>query len=530
MREQQVTIVRAATVFSPGQTDCEAFAVAGDRVLATGSYAELQDRFPGRKVIDFGDRMIIPGLNDAHAHFADTAQGKLELDVSPEHAPDVATLLERVRAFTQGSTAWVMASGYDDSLTGVLDRDALDAAFPTTPVLVRHVSAHWAVINTAAMRVLRIAEDEPDIPGGTYGRDSSGRLTGHIYERVLLGRYVSVEGDPLHPLPTAQPAPLLQAYRETASEWNAWGITSTCDAFVGPGQLAMHTAAHRAGVRQIRVNMLLAAERYDDFHALGLGTGMGNEWLRVAGIKAFVDGAIGGRTCMVSEPFCGTHDHGMEFSTPEGLIELVNKVHGDGNRLTVHANGDAAIRRLLDAYENAQLQHPSDVRHRIEHCSIVDEEIIQRIAKLGVMVTPFSRYASFYGKRLEQWYGADRTERMFAHRAFLDAGVTVGASTDHPASPLSPFAAMQSMVTRTSDDGAKVGRSQAITVEEAIGVYTTGSAETTGEASVKGRIEPGYLADFTVLDRDLRAIDPHEIGQVRAVATYIGGDSVYQAS
>ncbi|WP_025134347.1 amidohydrolase [Leucobacter sp. PH1c] len=529
MHETSTTIFRAQRIFSPGAADTEAIAVAAGRVRATGAFAELRDRFPGSPVVDFGERTIIPGLNDAHAHFADTAQGRLELDVSPPLAPDAAALIARVREFAASSPGWVLASCYDDSLTGPLDRDVLDAALPGTPVLIRHVSGHWGVVNTAALRALAIAEDQPDIPGGTYGRDAAGRLTGHIYERALLGRYVSVEGDELRPLPAADPDRLLDAYRRTAEEWNGYGITSTCDAFVGPRQLAMHTAARRAGVRQLRVNMLLAAERYDDFRALGLGTGFGDEWLRVAGIKAFVDGAIGGRTCLVSEPFCGTHDHGMEFSTPEGLIALVDRVHDDGNRLTVHANGDTAIRRLLDAYEAAQERRPSPVRHRIEHCSIVDEEIIARIARLGVMVTPFSRYASFYGGRLERWYGPERTERMFAHRAFLDAGVVVGASTDHPASPLSPFAAMQSMVTRTGDDGAAVGRSQAITVEEALGIYTAGSAAATGEGDVKGRLAPGYLADFAVLDRDPRAVAPETLAEVSAVATYVGGEAVYAA-
>lgn len=526
MLEQQVTIYRAGSAFSQGRRDVEAFGVAGGRFVATGDLAELRDRYRSAEVVDLGGAVVIPGLNDAHAHLADSVQGRLDLDVSPEYAPDIESLIARIATRVNG-TEWVLASNYDDSLTGLVHRDQLDAAFPHTPVLVRQASAHWAVLNTAAFTALGVDESTPDIAGGSYGRDASGRLDGRMFERALLGRYVTKPGDELSPIPLAAATDLVSTYTNALQEWSSWGITSTCDAFVGSQQLAVHTAAKQAGQRQMRVGMLLAQECYDDYRSLGLGTDMGDEWLRLVGVKAFVDGAIGGRTCLVSEPFCGTHDHGMAISSKEELDALVSKVHGDGNRLGIHANGDTAIRMLLDAYETAQREAPGRVRHRIEHCSIVDDEIVSRIAQLGLIVTPFSRYASFYGGRLEQWYGAERTERMFAHRKFLDAGVTVAASTDYPASPLSPFAAIQSMVTRTGDDGAAVGRSQAISVEEALAVYTTGSAAATGEEGVKGRIEPGYLADFVVLDQDPRTIDPAAISQISAKRTFVGGTQVH---
>ncbi|UOR01106.1 amidohydrolase [Leucobacter allii] len=527
MHELPVTRFRAGAVYSAGSADVESFAVGGGRIIATGAHAELADRFPGAPCVDLGDRLVVPGFNDAHAHFADAAQGRLELDVAPAHAPDAPALLRRLAGATPRSSGWVIAAGYDDSLSGAIDREALDAALPDRPVLIRHVSAHWAVLNSAALRELGIDETIVDGGGGSYGRDGAGRLDGRIYERALLSRYVSRSGTGPAPIPAPRPAEVVDAYRAALAEWNAYGITSSCDAFVGGQQLGVHTAAHRAGQRSLRVGMLLAAECYDDYAALGLGTGMGDEWLRIAGVKAFVDGAIGGRTCFVSEPFCGTHDHGLRITSPEELHALVRRVHGDGNRLGIHANGDAAIRMLLDAYEAAQRDDPRPTRHRIEHCSIVDDDIIRRIAALDLIVTPFARYASFYGGRLERWYGKDRTERMFAHRALLDAGVTVAASTDHPASPVSPFAAMQSLVTRTGDDGSLVGAVQRITPAEALAVYTAGSAAATGEERRKGRLLPGMLADFAVLDADPRAVDPFAISEIAAVRTYVDGELVF---
>lgn len=529
MQTEPVTLYRARAVYSAGMPDVEAFATSGDRIVATGTAAELHDRWPGAETVDLGDGLVVPGFNDAHAHFADAAQGRLELDVSPSHAPDVARLLARLADHAVRHSGWVIAAGYDDSLTGPIDRAMLDAALPHTPALVRHVSAHWAVLNSRALEGLGIGEDSPDVAGGKYARDAAGRLTGYVYERALLARYVTRAGDDLAPIPAPHPAEVVEAYDATAREWNAHGITSTCDAFVGGQQLGIHSAARRAGIRRLRVGMLLAAERYDDYRALGLGTDWGDEWLRVAGVKAFVDGAIGGRTCFVTEPFCGTHDHGLPITTSDELHALVRKVHGDGNRLGIHANGDAAIRMLLDAYEQAQRDDPRATRHRIEHCSIVDPEIIDRIARLRLIVTPFARYASFYGQRLNDWYGPQRTEFMFAHRAFLRAGVTVAASTDHPASPVSPLDAIRSMVTRAGDDGRAVGPSQTITPAEALGVYTAGSAAATGEGHRKGRIAPGQLADFAVLDADPRQVDTAAIGGIRVQATFVGGEQVFRA-
>ncbi|MBM7831703.1 putative amidohydrolase YtcJ [Agromyces cerinus] len=526
MRQSPV-LYRAGTIISQDGTRPEAFAVAGDRISASGSFRELSDRHPDAEVVDLGDAVVVPGFNDAHAHLADTVQSRLDLDVSPASVVGVEGLLDAVRNRTATRRGWVLAGNYDDSVTGRIDRAMLDAAAPTTPVIVRHVSAHWAVLNSRALEELGVGEDAPDIAGGSYGRDPHGRLDGRVYERALLGRYVSRPGDALAPLPAPEPADVIAEYARVTAEWNAVGITSTCDAFVGPQQLEIHSMAKAQGGRGIRVAMLLAAERYEEYRALGLGTDFGDEWLRVAGVKAFVDGAIGGRTCRVSEPFVGTHDHGMLITTQEELDALVGRVHADGNRLAIHANGDVAIRMLLQAYETAAATVQTGVRHRIEHCSIVDAEIITRIAALGLTVVPFSAYARFYGGRLEQWYGADRVERLFAHRAFLDAGVAVAASTDHPASPIPPLGAIQSMVTRRGVDGMRVGETQAISVEEAIGVYTIGSATATGEEGRKGRLAPGYLADFVALGADPRRADPEGISEIPVRATFTGGKLVH---
>ena len=206
--------------------------------------------------------------------------------------------------------------------------------------------------------------------------------------------------------------------------------------------------------------------------------------LRVGGIKTFVDGAIGGRTCLMEEPFEGTSDDfGMQTLSDAELRDVVRMVHGDGNRVCTHANGDRAIGKLLDQLEARTTSGRSpDLHHRIEHCSIVNDEILGRMKALGAIAAPFGSYVHYHGGKLLDWYGPRRIERMFAHRAFLDRGIAVAGSSDYPCGPYQPLLALQSCVTRTGFDGAPLGLSQRISPLEALGLYTPAPAYASGEA------------------------------------------------
>jgi predicted amidohydrolase YtcJ len=257
-------------------------------------------------------------------------------------------------------------------------------------------------------------------------------------------------------------------------------------------------------------------------------SGFGGTRVRVNGVKAFVDGAIGGRTCLLEQPFEGSDDHGMQTISTRDLSDLVRMVHSCGSRLGVHANGDRAISLLLDQLEAAETEFPRpDVHHRIEHCSVVTDEILQRMRRLGAIAVPFGSYVHYHGGNLVKWYGARRLERMFAHRSFLDANVAVAGSSDYPCGPFEPLLAMQSCVTRSGWDDTPIGTSQRISVNEALELYTVGSAVASGEALMKGRLAPGYLADFVVLDSDPLTTNPSELGTIEVRATYVGGVQVW---
>jgi predicted amidohydrolase YtcJ len=533
VEEQAAFILRGDPVVTLDGPDVEALVVSGGRVVARGSLEGARVRHPDADVLDAGGT-VVPGLNDAHCHLAMASEDLLHTDLSPDAVSSHRALLDLLRAEAAQTAAggWVRGSRYDDvktSGTEQLTRWQLDEATGDVPTLVVHVACHWGVVNSAALALAGIDDRTEPPPGGDFGRDAAGRHNGVVLEQALF----EFANPALSRGRTVAPASSLEdrlgGLRRAVRRWHAAGLTSICDAMVGPDDLALFGEASARGLLTLRTGMLVAAPHYDLVHRLGLHSGLGDERLRFVGIKAFVDGAVAGRTCLVEDPH-RDGGHGIQSTSTDDLRGIVRTVHGDGNRLAVHANGDRAIRLLLALLEEAATADPRPgLRHRIEHCSLVDSDILRRAASLRAIAVPFGSYPQFHGGALVDWYGDERVGRMFAHRDLLDAGITVAGSSDYPCGPIEPLLAIQSCVTRAGFDGAPVGLRQRIGVEESLRVYTTGSAEATGEAHLKGTLTPGRLADFVVLGADPRAVDPATIGTIPVRSTWVGGEQVWAA-
>lgn len=529
------TLVRAHTIHTLEGPPVDAMLVCGGRVLATGRAVDLRDH-PGVVAQVTLDGVLLPGFNDAHAHPTMTAENLLHVDCSPEVVPSQQALKERLRGAAGRIPAgqWVRGSRYDhlkSSNGTVVDREFLDATVPDHPLLLIHVAAHWAVLNSAGLSAAGLTEQTPDPPGGALGRDGAGRLTGVVYEQALFDlAYSSMARGEGTVLPSAPLGDRVRGLEQALGMFHAAGITSMCDALCGPEDLELLRTVRQDGRLTMRIAALVAHPHFETMARTGITDGFGDEWLRIAGVKAFVDGACAGGNCLVDEPFEGTDDHGMQLVDTETLTELVQRVTGHGTVLAVHANGDRAIRLLLDAHERARASGVPVRRHRIEHCTLVDADIVRRIRELGLVVVPFGSYARFHGDKLVGYYGHDRVERMFAHRTLLDAGVATAGSSDYPCGPYEPLAALASCVERCTPEGEPIGLSQRITVEEAVRLYTTGAAYATGEEGRKGSLAPGMLADWVELDRDPFAVAPRELASLAVRSTWVGGSPVYQAS
>ena len=521
----------------PRRPNAQAVAIKDGRFLKAGSEAEVK-ALAGRntKMIALRGRTVTPGFIDSHQHLSQYGTDLLQIDCSPRRRKTIVQLQQAVRKETKRKPAgeWIRGVGYDDTKTldqRILTRTDLDEVAPDHPVFIHHVSGHWAVVNSRALEVGGIGEETADPPGGAYGRDpDTGRLNGILYEQAEFA-YV-FEGTNGQPpvMPALSLKDRMKGMRLACDRYLASGITGVHDALVSAQTLETYQEAFKSGDLKLRVYMLISIEYLPHLQALSLRTGFGNEWLKIGGVKILADGAIAGRTAYLSEPYIGSEGRGiLAVESEEALHALIRKGHEAGFQVCVHANGDRVIEMALTGFEKALGELPrKNHRHRLEHCTVVNPEILKRIKKLKLLVTPFGSYIYHHGEKMIPYYGARRVEMMFAHRSFLDYGIGVSGASDNPCGPYEPLLAIQSCVTRKSAAGEVLAAKQRITVDEAIGLYTMASAYASFEENLKGSITPGKLADLVVLGEDPRRVDPDEIKDVPVEMTIVGGEIKYQ--
>jgi predicted amidohydrolase YtcJ len=310
----------------------------------------------------------------------------------------------------------------------------------------------------------------------------------------------------------------------------ATGLTTVHDAGAGVERLRAYEDAYHSGeLRHRAYAMVRGAAAFQGLKNAGIYTGFGNEWVRIGGVKFAADGSASERTMRMSTPYVGTDDHGILTMTQDEIYEAVDDAHSHNWQVGIHANGDVTIDMVLKAYERAHERWPhADRRHRIEHCSLVNPDLLRRIKALGVVPTPFWTYIHYHGEKWKE-YGEEKMQWMFAHRSFLDAGIVTPGASDYTPGPFEPLMAIQSMVTRKDIAGNVWGGDQKVTVDEALRIATYNGAYASYEEASKGSIVAGKLADFVILERDPHEADPDDIKNIRVVRTVVGGRTMHPA-
>lgn len=525
--DQPVKLFTGHRILALDGLEPEAFAVRDGWVVATGSRAQLRDRFPQSDRVDLDGAVVIPGLNDAHCHPSQAALARVRVDLShAQHVEDTVLAL-RARAGETPDGAWVVGQGLDEHLVtdGAIDRAVLDAVSPTHPIIVIQYTFHRAVTNTRGLALLGYSRPSDAPAGGQLLTDAVGDLNGWMLERAWLDAWLPGT-DGLSAAPAGEIDAQLSALSQINAELHAVGITSYCDAIITPLEQALYAEARQRGELSPRVGMLLWHTYFDP----DTWSADDSHELRMVGVKMMLDGALSGGTCLCQHPYPSAtgKDNGLQILEDADFRERFRAAHEAGVRVGVHANGDLAVSKVLDVVEElARADGGRGPRHRVEHCSIVSPEIIERLHASKVVAVPFGAFPMLFGDALHSFYGAERMERLCAHRSLLDGGIDVAGSSDYPIISAQPMLAVQSMVTRSTSEGRPVGPRQRVSVLEALRVYTSGSAHATGEAAVKGRLSPGQLADFAVLKQDPTRVDPHELAQVEVGSTWVGGECVW---
>jgi hypothetical protein len=400
----------------------------------------------------------------------------------------------------------------------------LDEAVPDHPVIVQHRGGHTAFVNSPALQLARVNDQTPDPAGGRFEHDAEGHLTGFVGDAAMQAFLTLIPNKNTR-----------EDYRQGAALisklFASKGVTSACDADASPDGVQGYQDARDAGELKMRVYCHVSAASLDHFMDAGIHTGFGDEWVRIGGVKQYVDGSISERTAWLSQPYVGIPNKyvGLQLSSRDQLYETGRKAHTAGWQLATHANGDLAIDRILGVYEQIQKELPKkDPRFRIEHCTMLTDSLIQRMSALQVIPVPFSCYVYFHGDVMH-YYGEDRTRHMFPMRSFLDAGLRPTDSSDYTASPSDPMMWLQSQLTRTDMKGNVWGANQKITLPEAIRCGTINGAYAAFEEDLKGSIQPGQLADLVVLAQDPFKADPSELRKILVERTMVGGSWKYES-
>ena len=504
----------------------EAMAIKGDRILAVGDLEEVLP-FAGASTerIDARNHTITPGFIDAHSHplFAEEAVG---VNVNLPRIEDVKKVLAQKAAQTPPGH-WVRGVMYDDTKfidERPLNRKDIDQAVKNHPVYVAHRGGHTAVVNSRALEISGITMDTPDPVGGKFYREN-GEFTGKVAEHAI-DAFFKVGVWPIIDRSVRQEAARISSQNMAAS-----GLTSTTDAFGTRDDLIAYQDARRNNQLHFRVSFMPkgGSEIFDGLKTAGIGSGFGDEMIRIGAVKYSADGSASERTMSMSTPYQGKpNDFGILTMTQDEIYEAVDDAVAHDFRVGIHANGDVAINMVLNAYEKVLKNHKGvNPRHRIEHCSLVNDELLVRIKAAGVIPTPFYTYVYYHGNKWVD-YGYEKMQKMFAHRSFLDAGIPVAPASDYTPGPYEPMMAIQSMVTRKDVRGRVWGPDQKISVSDAMRICTMHGAYASFEEDLKGSLEAGKLADFVILEKDPHEVNPDEIVNIKILKTVLGGKTTFE--
>ena len=519
---------------NPAKPSVQAIAVAGDRITWVGSDKEAQKLFPATRQIDLRGATVMPGLIDAHTHMLELGKSLLRLNLK-----DVATeeeIVERVRqrAASARPGEWILGWGWDEGkwASHYPNNAALSQVSPENPVFLVGLHSFAAWVNKKALTVAGISASTKDPENGKILHDEKTLEPAGI----LLNRAQDLVERQIPPMTLAQTK---KAMDLAAQECIRNGLTSVHEARVSGIMIQAYRELLREGKLPVRVYAMLDGSDkalVDEWLARGPEIDP-NHRLTIRAFKLFADGALGSRGALLLEPYSDAPQVKGEATTSEaGIYSLTHRSLQKGFQVCTHAIGDAGNRATLDAYQQALDEQPPahDPRLRIEHAQVLAPPDILRFSQLGVIPSMQPTHATSDMPWAERRVGPERIRGAYAWQSLLKTGVHLPLSSDFPGETLNPFYGIYAAITRQDPQGNPAGGwfpEQRLSLDQALRGYTNEGAYAEFEEKQKGSIEPGMLADFTVIDQDIvrLAATPKDILSVRVTRTFIGGKLVYDA-
>jgi predicted amidohydrolase YtcJ len=503
------------------------------KILAVGNEEDIQDvDDPEAEVIDCEGRTILPGFIEPHFHFFPCASLETYENVGPFKYETVEAALARLREMAAEAAPgdWIMARQFDPSLQegpDLLTRDLLDTVSTDQPVFVYNASLHFAYCNSKALEIAGFTKDTPDDPHAPYGRDDNGEPNGVLFSRAMnsvlrhneAGKKIDLAANSIDVMKRA----------------NSLGITMFCDQATGmmrgTKEIDIYNTLAESPQMTVRLRYSLSYGIAEKWDAYDISCGDGNEVARCTSWKIVSDGSNQGFSGLQREPYLYREDSGLPYVEADELKAMVRDRASKGWALALHANGDKAIDHVLDAYEEAfDAGLLTNTPCRIEHCSILHDEQIDRIAKMGISPSFLIGHVYYWGQAMrDKVFGLAKASLLDRTGACEERGIRWTIHSDEPVTEMGPLRCVENAVTRKmwKEPETILAPEECISVEAALRAVTRDAAWQCHSDHEIGSLEPGKLADLVILEADPRKVDPNTIGDIKVMETWMGGRQVF---
>jgi len=509
-----------------------AAAIKDNKIIYTGNSADASKYFgDNTRLIDLKGRSLVPGFIDSHLHTAVLGANSLAIDCRSPGVSSIEEIKELIKAAAEVTPKgqWIRGWGYDHSKLAEKrhpNRRDLDEAAPDHPIILTRVCAHISAHNSKSLEMAGLKDDTPDPEGGVMDREN-GRINGVMRENAHM-----------QILKTSRPSKveLINAMCAANDLLIKEGITTVHDSGgYGSVQMSAIQDAVKEGRLQIRLYAMMFSfvdnlKFVEDYLNIGLHTGFGDDHYKLGPIKLMIDGSSSGPTAATLDPYqSNPADSGILSMSQEQVDDIILRAHKAGWQVTSHAVGDRAVTMIIDAIEKALKQFPrDDHRHRIEHCAMVNDQILERLSRAGIVPIPNPIFLYEFGDGYMVNYGRDRAYKMFTNKSYFDRGIIAAGSSDCPITFSNPILNMHLAVNRETQTGQVINPNEKVTIQQALRMFTYNGAYASFDEDKKGSIEVGKLADVVVLSEDLLNVSPDRIRDVYVEMTIIDGKIVYE--
>jgi len=525
-----------ARIFTADDRNAECFVVDAGRFAFVGTRKEALCAFPNAEQIDLNGQFVCPGFNDSHMHLLSLGCMLTQAQLAPE-TDSLAGMLRKLCEYVNQHPheEWILGRGWNqDYFTDEVrypTRDDLDAVCPDKPCLITRACGHVAIANSRALELAGIDAEAPVVAGGRVVTDEAGLPNG-VLEENALDLVTNI-------IPAPDRTQLKQSLLLAMAHVNHFGIPSVqTDDFSSTKApfeevIAAYLELKSEGAMTVRVTeqcLLADRETLLRFLSQGYRTGWGDEWFRIGPLKLIGDGSLGSRTAYLNAPYSDAPDTcGIATYSQEALNELIDIAHRSGMQVAIHAIGDGAADRVLNAIELAQsIQPREDARHGIVHAQILNHKQAQRMKALDMHAYIQPIFLDYDTKIVYPRLGS-RADEAYPAASLLRLGVTLSSGSDSPVEPPDVMTGIQCAVTRkpvTRKDNQSYLPHEALTLREALLSFTAGGAYASFESDIKGQIHESMLADFVVLGIDPFETDPEWIHKIPIRQTYVAGENV----